>query len=101
MITPPGVMIYREIYPAMQVLSLDDRGRLLTAILDYAINGVLPDCPSGALAAIWAMTQPRIDADQGNYRTKVTKSRYAAHVRECKRTGYPYPTYAVWSADND
>ena len=39
----PGVMLYFDIEPGLKMLDDPQRGRLLTAIMEYAHFGVVPD----------------------------------------------------------
>lgn len=77
----PGVMIYFELRGALQVLSNEDKGRLLDAILAYAEDGTDPDLEPGALAAIWALTKPRLDADAQRYADRCAKAKDAINKR--------------------
>ena len=77
----PGVMIYFELRGALQVLSNEDKGRLLDTILAYAEDGEAPDFEPGALAAIWALTKPRLDADAQRYADKCAKAKEAIDKR--------------------
>ena len=87
MITPPGVMLYLELYPLLDYLTMDERGHLLSAILAYARDAQTPDFTSPTLAAVWTLVMPRIDRDKAAYVKKVKDAKYAAYSRECKRSG--------------
>lgn len=82
----PGVMFYFEIRPCIRRLSLEDKGQLFEAILDYAENGIEPEL-DGALGVAWDFIQPRIDLDSEQYELKVETSQYAAFSRERKKLG--------------
>lgn len=38
----PGVMLYFEIRPCLERLTMDEQGRLFNAILDYGEEGIEP-----------------------------------------------------------
>ena len=82
----PGVMFYFDIRPCIRRLSLEDKGQLFEAILDYAENGIEPEL-DGALGVAWDFIQPRIDLDSEQYELKVETSQYAAFSRERKKLG--------------
>lgn len=82
----PGVMFYFDIRPCIRRLSLEDKGQLFEAILDYAENGIEPEL-DGVLGVAWDFIQPRIDLDSEQYELKVETSQYAAFSRERKKLG--------------
>jgi len=84
--TPPGIMIYFDIMPALVQLSLEEQGCLFQSILDYGRDGVIPAF-DGGLAIAWAFIQPKIDHDQETYRKKVEDAHYATYCRESRRHG--------------
>lgn len=96
----PGVMFYFEIRPCIRRLSLEDKGQLFEAILDYAENGVEPEL-DGALGVAWDFIQPRIDLDSEQYELKVETSQYAAFSRERKKLGLEPIDRDVWRSMTD
>ena len=66
MMGQPGVMLYFDIKTGVKRLSLEEKGKLLTAILDYADDGLLPDF-DGALGVAWDFIAQRVDADAARY----------------------------------
>ena len=58
----PGVMLYFDMLEPIRVLSDEDKGRLLVAILEYGKDGVVPEF-SGMLALAWGFVRPKIDRD--------------------------------------
>lgn len=76
----PGVMLYFDIKPGLKRLSLEEKGKLLTAILDYAGDGLLPDF-DGALGVAWDFIAQRVDADAARYQAKCEQSKAAALSR--------------------
>lgn len=94
---PPGVMIYFEVADALDLLPIEEKGRLFEAILAYGRYGEMPAF-TGTLAALWAFIRPRIDRDAAAYREKVLTARYAAYARECKKTGATRLPREAWLA---
>ena len=62
----PGVMLYFEIRPCLERLTMDDRGRLFNAILDYGEDGIEPDFDY-MLGIAWDFIKPRLDRDRERY----------------------------------
>lgn len=61
-----GVMLYFNYRKPLDNLSLEERGKFLTAILDYAAEGIFPDF-TGAMKMLFDCMQPRIDEDIKSY----------------------------------
>ena len=106
--SPPGVLLYREVYVCIQHLPDEDAGQLVRALFEYAFDGVVPQLPTH-LALVWALLQPALDRDRERYEDRVRKAAYAADSRERKRKGLPRLSYVEWcgafslaiSADTD
>ena len=91
----PGVMIYFDIIPVLDLLSNADAGILFRAILQYGENGVLPELEPN-LALLWPLIQQRLDRDWDRYQATVIKRKYAAYSRwEKKHEREPLP-FAHW-----
>ena len=95
-----GVMFNFDIRPCIRRLSLEDKGQLFEAILDYAENGIEPDL-DGALGVAWDFIQPRIDLDSEQYELKVETSQYAAFSRERNKLGLEPIDRDVWRSMTD
>lgn len=96
-----GVMLYFDIRPMIDYLSMEDRGELLTAILDYGEQGLMPDFQSGLLGMAWAAIRPRIDANRDAYAEKCEKNAYNAYTRSYKERGENPPTFEEWQASKE
>jgi hypothetical protein len=93
----PGVMLYFSLRPALSRLSIEEKGRLFEAILDYGEYGVLPSLEDSlCLAMAWEFLRPLIEKDNSNYEGKVKKTRYAAYCREADRTGSIRLPFSEW-----
>lgn len=91
----PGMMIYFDIVPALELLTCEERGELFTAMLRYGMYGEVPSF-TGATALAWAFMQPRLDADADRYDNAILQKRYAVYCRECKKAGNKPLNYTEW-----
>ena len=96
----PGVMLFFDVRPALKRLTIEERGRLFEAILDYGELGLLPEF-EGGLGIVWDFIQPRIDQDAARYADKVLKNRYSVYTREAKRAGLQPVEFEIWRTDPD
>lgn len=76
----PGVMLYFDIRPCLKRLSLEEKGLLFDAILDYGECGVLPEL-DGMAGVAWDFIQPRLDRDRERYEDIVRKRTAAINSR--------------------
>ena len=96
----PGVLLYfSDIRPAIQRLSLKDRGALLTAIIDFAELGIEPEL-RGMTGLCFDMLRPKIERDGERYKQAVEQRRYAVFCREAKKTGASPPAFEEWMNQN-
>ena len=77
----PGVMLYFDMLEPIRVLSDEDKGRLLVAILEYGKDGVVPEF-SGMLALAWGFVRPKIDMDGESYENTKVQRKYAAFCKK-------------------
>lgn len=77
----PGVMLYFDMLEPIRVLSDEDKGRLLVAILEYGKDGVIPEF-SGMLALAWGFVRPKIDMDGESYENAKVQRKYAAFCKK-------------------
>lgn len=96
----PGVLIYFDIREPLEVLSMEQRGSLFTAILDYACDGLAPLFDDPLLRMAWAIIKRGIDRDDIQYRTTILRRKYAAYCRYEKEAGRTPVTFDEWK-DND
>lgn len=96
----PGVMLFFDIRPALKRLTIEERGQLFEAILNYGELGLLPDF-EGGLGIVWDFIQPRIDQDAERYADKVLKNKYSAYVREAKKADIQPAEFETWRTDPD
>lgn len=91
----PGVMFYFEIRPCIKRLTLEEKGQLFEAILDYGEYGAIPEV-DGSVGVAWDFIQQRLDRDTGRYDEKVEQTKYAVAVREAKKNGIQLPPFEKW-----
>ena len=96
----PGVMLFFDVRPALKRLTVEERGRLFEAILDYGELGLLPDF-EGGLGIVWDFIQPRIDQDAARYADRVLKNKYSVFTREAKKAGIQPVEFEIWRTDPD
>lgn len=68
----PGVMLYFSIRPCMKRLTLEQKGRLFEAILDYGQTRQVPEL-EGVLGVAWDFIQERLDQDAQRYQNLLDK----------------------------
>lgn len=76
----PGCMLYFDLRPSLKRLSLEEKGRLFEAILDFGEYGVIPEL-DGVLAIAWDFIQPRLEKDRERYAEICEKRRDAINTR--------------------
>lgn len=95
----PGVMIYFDIMDPMEILDMEQRGQLLTAILDYAKTGTAPDFGGDKLLMMaWAMVQKSIDRDDESYNNTIKRRKYASYCKWEKESGRAPVSFEEWCA---
>lgn len=95
----PGVMIYFDTRKALSRLSLEQKGVLFDAILDFAEFGTEPELDD-LTGMCFDFIRPKIEWDAKKYTETVWKRKYAAYVREANRSGEVVRPFEDWYADN-
>lgn len=91
----PGIMIYFDVRPAFDLLSHEQKGMLLEAMLEYAQHGVAPQL-DGSCAIAWAFVKPKLDYDLERYNARCLQSKYAVYVRGEKRNSREPLAFEDW-----
>lgn len=94
-------MLYFTIRPLLNFLSNEQRGQLLTAILDYAERGIIPDFDDPLLGMSWVSIASGIDRDGEAYNEKVDKKKYATFCREAQKKDIEPIPFDEWLALDD
>lgn len=101
----PGFVLYFDLYPALQLLSDSQRGRMLSAMFEYGTSGLYPDFDYNTepqLCMAWAMIQPRLDNDSEKYEERKLNNTYASYCAACNRNGETpkvFEEWKIWQAD--
>lgn len=77
----PGVMIYLDILPTLELLSNEEAGELFKAAVHYAA-GELPEITLEKVRKIWPRVKVRIEADNRAYFEKTRNSQFAVFHRD-------------------
>ena len=91
----PGIMLYFDILEPIRMLSDEDKGRLLIAMLEYGRDGVVPTL-DGPLGIVWSFVHPLIDKDGQRYDDMKLQREYAAFCKKRKRIWMPKITFDEW-----
>lgn len=78
------------------MLSDEECGKLLRAMLVYGEDGVEPLFDTDKMKMAWAFVKPRTDKDERSYNNKVAKSKYAVYCREAKKKGEEPLSFNDW-----
>ena len=92
----PGMMIYFDLLDAFEPLSLADRGRFITAMLEFGALGVVPQFTSQALKMAWELMRKRLDRDKDKYFQTVEQREYAAFCKKRQQAGHPKIPIELW-----
>ena len=88
-------MLYFDILEPIKVLPDAEKGRLLTAMLEYGKYGTVPEL-DGMLALAWGFVKPKIDKDAEAYEDSVTQRLYAAFCKKRRKLDLPKISFAEW-----
>ena len=98
--------VFTDFLEVAEPLSDEERGRLFMAMLNYALDGSLPEL-TGNERFVWTVAKQHIDREVAAYKTKVEadrrNGRKGAAIRWSKvaKDGDPYPDHSQDSQDND
>ena len=76
----PGFMMYHDLLPQVEMMSPDEAGELLRALLVYSSTGSYDTVPR-TVELILLGYIPRIDRDARRYEEKLRRCRMAAEAR--------------------
>ena len=91
----PGVMLYFDQCRAMEDLTAEQRGNLLSAILQYAETGKEPEL-DGVTRLCFRFLQPGLDRDARRYGEVRARRRWASHCAASKRRGLEPLSFRAW-----
>ena len=82
----PGVMLYFDRLPALEMLTDEQRGKLLLGMIRYANGGPDPAEELDLLTKmLWISMKPGVDLDDEKYNKKVENARRSVEKRAQKR----------------
>ena len=82
-------MLYFELEAPLKLLDDSQKGRLLSAILEYAHYGVIPEFGDPLLGMAWSFVKSDLDRDGERYRDTVHKKRISGITSDFKRNYAP------------
>ena len=100
MMAKPGVMFYFEVRPCLKRLSLEEKGQLFEAILDYGEYGLEPSL-DGMAGLAWDFLRPKLDRDAMRYDKQLEQKQYAVYVREAKKKGEEPLSFDNWKLSHN
>ena len=59
------MVFYRGFKESIDNFPPEERLAIYEAIMEYALNGTLPDLSGGSIKLIWPLIQPQLDANRG------------------------------------
>lgn len=89
------MMIYFDMYESLSKLSPVMQGKMLRAMMEYAIHGKEPEIPD-KLGVIWGLIKPRIDRDAQAYCRAIQQKNYANYCKKRKKLGLDKLAYDEW-----
>lgn len=82
--TPPGMMIYAEMYDVFRLLPLDTVGCIVMGMFFYFTTGTEPELPA-EVAFLWPMLKSKLDHNNKEYKKKITNNKLKALYSHYKR----------------
>lgn len=91
----PGIMLYFDMLEPISLLTNAERGKLLTAMLEYGKEGKAPAF-QGKLALTWGFVQPKLDRDENSYDIAVLQRKYAGFCSRRSSNGLSKIGFDDW-----
>ncbi len=91
----PGVMMYFDMWHALEYLDDREKGQLMDGIVRYAELGEEPVFP-WTVEQVWPFVRMTLDRDKERYEDRCRKSRYANYVKGLPEGVVP-PEYEEWA----
>ena len=86
-----GIIIYFDCYEAMRVLTDEEKGKMFSAMMDYARTGEVPPFEDRLMVSIWTLIRPKIEWAMERYDETCNRNRRKANqrwwIRYCEKTG--------------
>ena len=71
----PGIMIYFDLLPQLDLFSNEEIGQLFKAMLNYSCYGEIPAFQDRAMKTLWNSVKDKLDRDKAAYTRKCTQNR--------------------------
>lgn len=81
----PGIMVYFDIRENFELLTFEEIGVYVMAMLDYGEYGLLPEFNDRVLKGMWRGTRKDIDADGMKYERICIQSEYGNYCKKEKK----------------
>lgn len=81
----PGIMVYFDIRENFELLTFEEIGTYVMAMLDYGEYGLLPEFTDRVLKGMWRGTRKDIDADGMKYERICIQSEYGNYCKKEKK----------------
>ncbi len=95
----PGVMVFFDALPSLELMDIDGVGRLFLALLRYGFYGEEPDL-TGPERLVWPFLQAGADRGAESYTRRSEENRlkgeYSSYKRDAKGAGQEPLSYADW-----
>lgn len=91
----PGVMIYHDIKPSLDIMTDADCAALFRAVIAYSMDGTEPQL-AGIPGAVFSFMRSKIDSDARKYEETCQKRRYAVYCRDEKNAGREPKSMEHW-----
>lgn len=90
----PGVMLYFELRPCLEKLTVQEKAEMLDALMDYGEYGQVPEL-SDRTSLIWPLVQLKLDRDTKRYGETVLRNQYANYTKSIgpKENRLSYPAW--------
>jgi len=96
-----GFILYASHWPAINILSDTDKGKLLEMLFDFHINGTIGNTSNPTLKAIFCLMQHQMETDNKKYKEIVKKNIEKANKRWKTEKGGKMPLHADKDKDKD
>ena len=83
---PKAFNIYCDTYEHVELLDMQERGELLTALYDYANSGKRPEFKNAGLRMAFSFMRSQMDRDFAKYEARCEHNRAIAQKRKANRT---------------
>ena len=95
----PGIMMYFEIYPCLELMTREEKGDLLEALMYYGMTGKELEL-TGNLKLLWPLLKDRVDRDDNRYNRIVVRNQYASYVKSAQSKNQRTLSYEEWMEEN-